>query len=182
LCRHSAKRHAPVARDHIRYFGSEFEQAPVVIARSKPGHHLAAEAAHYAVRKNRLQPVAHFNIIFVVSDSEQDEHPAVVVLVANAPALEELISEVGSLQAFERVDGNDSNLGVSFLINFGAKRGQLLLGLLAEHPGEVVDVALGFELRYVFPEGRRVQGKEQEAGDISKNRPGGLVAMGWRQL
>jgi hypothetical protein len=154
------------------------EQAPVVIARSKPGHHLTAEAAYFPVRKNRLQPVAHFNPIFVVSDSEQDEHAPVVVLVADAPALEEPISEVGGLQAFERVDGNYGNLGVSLLVNFGAKRGELLLGLFAEHPGEVVDVALGFELLYIFPEGRRVQGKEQEAGDMSNKPPGALVEVG----
>jgi hypothetical protein len=70
--------------------------------------------------------------------------------MADAPLLKEPVGKVGCFQAFQRVDGNYGNLGVSFLFDFGAQRGQLLPGLLAEHTGKVVDVTLGLERRDFF--------------------------------
>ena len=53
---------------------------------------------------------------------------------------------IRSLLAVERFHRHDRDLRLRLLIDFGAKCGELIAGRLAEHVGEVVDIALRRQL------------------------------------
>ena len=111
---------------------------------------MATEPTYLSIRQNRLQPVSDFRPVLAVAYGEQHHHAAILALGPYAPFLKEAVSKILSRIAFERVDGDNRELRICFLVQFLTYCGNPLARLCIHHPSKVVDVALGGELLDLF--------------------------------
>ena len=107
----------------------------------------AAEAADFAVREDRLQAIADLGPVGTVVHGEEYQDTAIGLLGANAPFRGEVESVLDDWLAVGGGDGDYGDLRVGFLIDFGAKSGELVAGGLAQDVGEIVYVTLRFVVR-----------------------------------
>jgi hypothetical protein len=143
------ERDAARLRDRRRNRTRELQQGIVIIAPPQGREHFTPKSTHPAVRKSRLKPIAYFNAIAVVVDNQQDQHAA-VAFGANSPFLSELDGEVFERISAEGMEGDYGDLGMCFLIHFGAQGGEFGPGSGRENSGKVIHVALRLEILKVL--------------------------------
>jgi hypothetical protein len=117
---------------------------------AKQRNHLATEAADFAIGKNRFEAVADFGPILVVVSGEENQDAAIISFLPHTPLLEQTIREVGRFHAFEGADGDNGDLGICLLLDFGGESVDLLGGGRGDDVGEVVEVVRGAELLDAF--------------------------------
>ncbi|OPZ89007.1 MAG: hypothetical protein BWY73_01585 [candidate division TA06 bacterium ADurb.Bin417] len=103
-------------------------------------HDLADDRAGPAVGNAAFQAVADLDPDLVLGHGHQDEDAVVLLLLADAPAVEELVGvafQVGPLEA-----GNDghADLGARLRLDPAGQRLEFLPFPLLEGPGEIVDI------------------------------------------
>ena len=76
----------------------------------------------------------------MVANRQQNQDSAIRRLAADSPLLEKVNRVTLDVAALERVDGDDGNLGVSFLVDLRTQVVELGDGVAIENMGEVVDV------------------------------------------
>ncbi len=111
---------------------------------AEDGDGFAAEAADFAVGEDGFEAVADLGEIFVIVDGVEDEDAAAGLLGADAPFGGEIEGVVEDGLAVGCGDGDDGDLRVGFLVDFGAEGGELVAGFGVEDVGQVGDVAGGF--------------------------------------
>ena len=144
---HTAKGDASVLRDHICDAARHQQDCGVVVPLAEDRDGFAAKAADFAVREDRLQAVADLGPVGAVVDGEEYQDTAIGLLGADAPFRGEVESVVDNWLAIGGGDGDYGDLRVCFLIDFGAKNGELVEGGLGQDVGEIVYVALRFVVR-----------------------------------
>ena len=112
------------------------------MALAQKRQHIAPEATDFSVRQNRFESVPDFGPVLMIVHRQQHHHTAVLALRPHTPLLEELVGKILSAVPFERVDGDDGELCVCFLVQLLAKSRDLLLRIRIDYMGEIVDVTL----------------------------------------
>lgn len=91
------------------------------VALAEDGHDLTPEAADLPVRQDAFQAIAHFNAILVVLRGQQYEDATVSAFCAYAPLFVQSDGKVFDRFVLKRLDRDDGDLGVRFLLDFKAK-------------------------------------------------------------
>ena len=146
---------AGVLGDDVGDAAGDEEESGVVISLAQDGDGFATEAADFAVGEDAFEAVADLGPIFVVVGGVEDENAAADLLGPDTPFCGERVGVIKGGLAVESGDGDNSDLGFSFLIDFGAEGGEFSFGVGGEDVGEIADVAEGFggEIEILLCEG-----------------------------
>jgi len=101
------------------------QKCGVVVVLAEDGDGFAAEAAYLAVGKDGFEAVANLGPIFVVVDGEEDEDAAIGLFGTYVPLSRQVEGVVLDGLTVGGGDGNYGDLGVGFLVDFGAEGGEL---------------------------------------------------------
>jgi hypothetical protein len=105
----------------------------------------ALKAAGLAVGQYRFETVADFDAGAMILNGVENQDAA-IRFTSHTPFLSKIDRVTFDVGAVERVDGDQRDLGVGFLLNLPADVVDLGDRVLVEDVGEVVDVAGGLEL------------------------------------
>src|SRR5215472_17512122 len=140
------------------------KDSAVVIVLPQEWHRLAAKPAHFAVRQNRLEAVAHLSAILAVIRRDKNQDATRRLLRSHAPRRRKINRKLLDRLSFERRNRDNSDLGLGLLIDFRTQCRQLFFRLSVEHTGEIVHVSLRFEiLDLLCCDTRRGKGQNQES-------------------
>ena len=165
------ERDAGILRDDVRHPRRHEQRRAAVVALPQEGNRLAAEAAHFAVRQDRLQPVSDLDAVFPILHGQQDQNSVIGGFAADPPLLEQVDGVALDVRTVQRIDGHDRDLRVGLLFNLLADVIQLRNGALIEDMGEVVDVIGGTQLRdRLSVEQKRKRQQDDGADRFHNNR------------
>ncbi len=121
----------------------------------------------------------------MVGNGQQNQDSPIGRLAADSPLLKKVDRVTLDVAAVERVDGDDGNLGVRFLVDLLTQVVELGDGAVIENVGEVVDVAGRLELGNGFApanQGERQHGEGAECDCEPRLHPRLIVQDGTRPL
>ncbi len=118
----------------------------IVVSAFHQRNGFALKASHLAVGQDRLQSIANFDSRTVILNGVENQDAAIGGLCADAPLVEEIDRVTFDVGAVERIDGDERDLGVGFVVDLMAEVFDLTFCALVEHSGEIVDVAGGLEI------------------------------------
>jgi hypothetical protein len=128
----------------------DLQKCRAVLPLPQKRQHFATEAAHFAIRQNRFQPVSDFRPVLSVVDREKHHHATVFASWPDAPFLKETIRKILRRISFKRVDGYNGKLRICFPIELLTQGRDFLARFRIHCASEVVDVTLRRKLFDLF--------------------------------
>ena len=116
----AAQRYSCIIRNVVRQLpGGDFGGL-AVIALAQVRHHGTPHISRPRIIDHRLEPVAHFDAVFALVGSDEQQHPAIVFLASHSKLFEEVYGIVLDAFAFKRLDSHNRHLRASLLLQLGA--------------------------------------------------------------
>ena len=120
-------------------------QSPAISALPQQRLNAAQNAAIESIRKNRLQPVSHFDAIAMILNGEKQHDPLVLALFADAPLPVERVGDVFDLLAIQRFQRHQRHLHAGGPLHLARIFFQLSARLRIENVREIADIPLRLE-------------------------------------
>jgi len=138
--------HAARLGDHTCNIVCELKHGAVIIRGTQQRYSFASKAAYQTIGQNRFQAISNFNAVSPILNGQQDHHPPVCALVANAPFGEQIVGEHLNRLAIERMDRHYGNLRARLRVHLLAQAGNPRDRLSAQDVSEIIHIALGLEI------------------------------------
>ena len=166
--RTAGERDAAILRDDVGDSTRDEQDCAVVVAAFEERDRFATNRTDFAVVENSLKAVSNLSEVLAVVDREQNQYAAGTLLGADAPSGGEVERVLLRGLFAGGLHGDDEDLRVGLVVNFGADRSELADRGGAQDVGVVVDVrrGLGGELRLTGSGCRK--GEEKRETDKKK--------------
>src|SRR5207247_2190736 len=119
--------HPSPGRSCLPAFPSDTRDSPcrplrrlAIIVLAQVGHHGAPGISRPRIIDHRFEPVAHFDAVFALVGSDEQQHAAIVFFTSDSKLLEQIHRVVLDTLAFERLDGDNRQLRAGLLLHLRA--------------------------------------------------------------
>ena len=139
--RHSGQRHSFIIGNVFCQLPCGRSYATVVVALPEIGNHQASGVSRARIVDHGFQPVANLRPVLPLVRRYEQHHTVVLLLLANAELLEQIVRVGLDVIAIERLHRDDGHLRAGLLFEFRAQGFQLRFRLWMDDAGKVGHVA-----------------------------------------